>query len=499
MPTLLVRAEGETPVAASARRSGTLRGRRPHACVESFCTGTGRALYHPQERSLRVASGRHSRKPMMNGRGQSDGSVVPEKPPNKTARAEAEGVKARGPAKGNANQQNAPRTQSRKEGAPSALERVRQAARKDRKARFTGLFHHLSIERLRAAAGEIRKDAAAGVDGIGWSQYPERLEENLEGLHARLHRGAYRARPSRRVYTPKADGRQRPLGIAAVEDKVVQRAVVGVLNAIYEEDFLGFSYGFRPGRNQHQALDALAVAITRKKVNWVLDTDIRDFFGTVDHGWLVKVVEHRVGDPRMVRLIQKWLKAGVLEDGKWTEVEQGTPQGATVSPLLANLYLHYVLDLWVEQWRKRNAHGDVVVVRYADDLVVGFESERDARQFHADLAERLRKFALELHPEKTRLIRFGRYARNATADKPETFDFLGLTHICGSTEGRIPSAEANGSEADASQAQRHPRGVSAPQASVHSGTRALARQRGTWLFCVPRRPHKLLSLGQISA
>jgi retron-type reverse transcriptase len=296
---------------------------------------------------------------MMNDRGKSDGPVVPAKPPNNAGRPAAEAVEGRGPAKGNTDQQNAPRTQSRTS-APSALDRVRQAAARDRRARFTTLFHHLTLDRLRDAFLSLEKKAAAGIDGVTWVQYGAGLEDNLRDLHERLHRGAYRAKPSRRVFIPKPDGRQRPLGIASLEDKIVQRAVVEVMNAIYEVDFLGFSYGFRPQRSPHTALDALAVGLLRRKVNWVLDADLRDFFGTIDHGWLVKFVEHRIADGRILRLIQKWLSAGILQDGTWTASEQGTPQGATASPLLANIYLHYVFDLWVQQWRHRHAQGDVI-------------------------------------------------------------------------------------------------------------------------------------------
>jgi group II intron reverse transcriptase/maturase len=303
--------------------------------------------------------------------------------------------------------------------------------------RFTALFHHVDIDRLRAAFHALKKGAAPGVDGVTWEQYAEHLEDSLRDLHRRLHQGAYRAKPSRRAYIPKADGRQRPLGIASLEDKIVQRATVEVLNVIYETDFLGFSYGFRPGRSQHHALDALAVGIQKKKVNWVLDADIRGFFDAIDHGWLVKFVEHRVGDRRVLRLIQKWLSAGVMENGTWTKGEVGSPQGATVSPLLANLYLHYVLDLWVHQWRKKQAHGDVVVVRYADDFIVGFQHRTDAERFLAELRDRLAKFQLELHPDKTRLVAFGRFALSQRREcglkgMPETFNFLGFTHICGS-------------------------------------------------------------------
>jgi group II intron reverse transcriptase/maturase len=281
----------------------------------------------------------------------------------------------------------------------------------------------------------LRRKAAAGVDGVTWEQYGVALEDNLRGLHERLHRGAYRAKPARRAFIPKADGRQRPLGIASLEDKIVQRAVVEILNAIYEIDFLGFSYGFRPGRHQHHALDALATAVDRKRVNWWLDADLRDFFGTLSHDWLVKFVEHRIADRRIIRLIQKWLKAGILQDEVWTECEEGTPQGATASPLLANLYLHYVFDLWIQQWRNRHARGAVAVVRFADDFVVGFEHRADAMRFWHELRERLAKFNLELHPDKTRLVEFGRLPawrhRQHGGPAVATLDFLGFTHICG--------------------------------------------------------------------
>jgi RNA-directed DNA polymerase len=370
---------------------------------------------------------------------KSDGPMVLTKSPNNAGMPVAEAMEGRGPAKGNAVKQNAPRTQ-RRAGAPSALDRVRQAARRNKETKFTALFHHITIDRLRAAYLALKRRAAPGVDGVTWEQYGASLEVNLQELHERLQRGAYRARPSRRAFIPKPDGRQRPLGIAALEDKVVQGAVVEVLNAIYEEDFLGFSYGFRPKRNQHQALDALAVAILRNKVNWVLDADIRGFFDAIAHGWLVKFLEHRIADRRILRLIQKWLSAGVLHDGTWSASAVGTPQGATASPLLANVYLHYAFDLWVQQWRSRYARGAVSVVRYADDFIIGFQEESDARRFVEDLRERLRKFSLELHPDKTRLLRFGRFAalnrQERGEGRPETFDFLGFTHICGRTRGR---------------------------------------------------------------
>lgn len=373
---------------------------------------------------------------MMNGQGTSDRLVVPTKPPNKAEQTAAEVVEGRSLAKGNVGQQNVPRTQCRTS-TPSALDHVREAARKDKSARFTALLHHVTIDRLRDAFLALKRKAAPGVDGVTWEQYAEDLEGHLRDLHARLHRGAYRAKPSRRVFIPKADGRQRPLGIASLEDKVVQRAVVEVLNAVYETDFLGFSYGFRPGRSQHQALDALAVGIRRGKVNWLLDADLRGFFDAIDREWMVKFVEHRIADRRILRLIQKWLTAGVMEEGKRTENEAGTPQGATISPLLANVYLHYVLDLWVQQWRTRRARGVVIITRFADDFVVGFQHRKDAERFLAELRERLRKFSLELHPDKTRILEFGRYAasdRQARGvGKPGSFNFLGFTHICAKT------------------------------------------------------------------
>src|ERR1700740_1440540 len=371
---------------------------------------------------------------MTNGPGKSHSHTVPGKPPNNAGQPAMEGMEGRGLAKGNLPQQTASRTPSR-EDAPSALERGRQAAGKDKELRFTALLHHIyNLETLRRAYLSLRKEAAPGVDGETWRHYGETLENNLQDLSHRLKRGAYRARPVRRVYIPKADGRKRPLGVPALEDKIVQRAAVEVLNAIYETDFLGFSYGFRPGRNQHQALDALYTGLLTRKVNWVLDLDIKSFFDGLSHEWLVKFVEHRIADRRVVRLIQKWLNAGVLEDGKRIRVEEGTPQGGSASPLLANVYLHYVFDLWVQAWRQKRAHGDVIVVRFADDIVVGFNNKADADQFRAELTERMRKFNLELHPEKTRLLEFGPFAINNREGrgegKPETFNFLGFTHIC---------------------------------------------------------------------
>jgi group II intron reverse transcriptase/maturase len=376
---------------------------------------------------------------MMDAHGKSDHSIVPTKPPNNAEAPAAEGVEGRERTKGNSPQRNTPRTQSRT-GVPSPLERVRQVAKRERKQRFTALLHHVyDITQLRAAYVALKHDAASGVDGETWRHYGEHLEVNLQDLSERLQQGAYRAQPVRRVYIAKEDGRQRPLGVPALEDKLVQRAVVAVLNAIYESDFLGFSYGFRPKRSPHHALDALSVGLLRKKVTWVLDADIRAFFDTLDHGWLVKFLEHRIADRRVVRLIQKWLRAGVLEDGERIVSELGTVQGGSISPLLANLYLHYVFDLWVRRWRTRTAHGEVIVVRFADDFVVGFEHRHEAEQFLTDLRERFAQFGLALHPDKTRLIEFGRFAepsRRARGEgKPETFHFLGFTHICATTRG----------------------------------------------------------------
>ena len=372
----------------------------------------------------------------MNECGKSDGPVVPAKLPNNAASAAAEVVEERGPAKENAASKTHP-GHSAGSGASSALDRVRRVAEKDKEARFTALLHHVTVDRLRAAFRAINPRAATGVDGVRWRDYGKDLEGNLRDLHGRVQSGSYRAKPSRRTYIPKTDGRLRPLGIAALEDKIVQRATVEVLEAIYESDFVGFSYGFRPGRGPHDALDALAVGVTRKKVNWVLDADIRDFFTSLDRGWLEKFLEHRIADTRVLRLIGKWLGAGIIEDGEWSKTVQGAPQGASVSPLLANVYLHYVFDLWAKQWRGRHAHGDMVIVRYCDDFVVGFEHEKDARRFYADLRERFAKFGLELADDKTRLVEFGRFAASNRdrrgAGRPETFDFLGFTHMCGTT------------------------------------------------------------------
>ena len=370
---------------------------------------------------------------MMHGREKSDSAIVAVKPTNKAVPTAAEPVEPRAGAKGNARQQSTHRTQGR-ERVAQALERVRQAARQRKKERFTALLHHISIDCLRMAFFALKRDAASGVDGLTWPTYEADLDRNLTDLHERVHRGAYRALPSRRTYIPKADGKRRPLAVAALEDKIVQRATAAVLNAIYEEDFLGFSYGFRPKRGQHNALDALVVGITSRRVNFIFDADVASFFDSVSKDWLVRFVEHRIGDLRIIRLIQKWLKAGVLENGVVTVSEKGTGQGSVISPLLANVYLHYVFDLWAERWRRHEATGDMILMRYADDIVVGFEHEADARRFWDDMRKRFEEFSLSLNPDKTRLIEFGRFAAERRAHrglgKPETFNFLGFTFIC---------------------------------------------------------------------
>ena len=388
---------------------------------------------------------------MTHGPEKSDPAIVVTKPTNKAGQpaadptasepTAAEPVERRAGTKGNAGQQSTCRAQNRIS-VEQALERIRKVATERKKERFTALFHHISIELLEEAFYELQENAAPGVDRLTWRAYEEDLERKIEDLHQRVQRGAYRALPSRRQYIPKPDGRQRPLAVAALEDKIVQRAVVILLNAIYEEDFLGFSYGFRPGRGTHDALDALVVGIESRKVNWILDADIRSFFDTINQEWLIRFLEHRIGDRRIIRLIQKWLKAGILEDEVVTRSEVGTGQGSVISPLLANIYLFYVLDLFAERWRRREAAGDVIIVRYADDFIVGFEHEADALRFLDLLRERMGKFALALHPEKTRLIEFGRHAaanrKQRGLGKPGTFNFLGFTFICGtSRRGRF--------------------------------------------------------------
>ena len=457
----------------------------------------------------------------MNRHGKSDGCDVPAKPSNKggrpngpsdgrpytgtkaetpetdkgTPKAEvtasqptAEVVEGKRPAERNLRQQTMHRTQSRKR-MQRALERVRRAAEQDKELRFTTLLHHIyDVDRLREAYLRLKREAAPGVDGETWQHYGEEVEANLQDLSGRLRRGAYRAKPVRRVYIPKASGGQRPLGVTALEDKIVQAATVAVLNAIYEVDFLGFSYGFRPGRGQHQALDALCVGIEQSNVNWVLDADIRGFYDAIDHEWLIKFVEHRVGDRRVVRLLRKWLTAGVLEDGKRRPTEEGTPQGGSASPLLANVYLHYAFDLWAHRWRGRHCQGDVRIVRYADDTVIGFEHRHEGEQFLAALRQRLAKFGLELHPDKTRLIEFGRHAqegrRRQRLRKPETFHFLGFTHVCGQSRKGTFRVERHtlAKKANAKLAEL--------KASLRRRRHESVSDQGLWLQSVLRRHYR---------
>ncbi len=382
---------------------------------------------------------------------KSDPSTVALKPANNPNGLGAESVERREGAEGNTNKDRMRRTPSRVS-MSSGLERVRERAKAEKKERFTALLHHVDVDLLRAAFSRLKRDAAPGVDGLTWRQYEQNLEVNLVDLHARVHRGAYRAQPSRRKFIPKEDGRERPLGIASLEDKIVQRAVVEVFNAIYEEDFLGFSYGFRPGRGQHDALDALAVGITQTKVNWIVDIDVRSFFDTVSHEWLIRSVEHRIADGRMIRLIRKWLKAGVMDDGEWSSSEAGTPQGAVISPLLSNVYLHFLLDLWFEKKIKPACRGEAYLVRFADDFVATFQYREDVDRFQRQVRERFAEFGLELAEEKTRGILFGRFAAITRLrygqGRPETFEFLGFKHVCGVDRSgrfalfRIPSVKS---------------------------------------------------------
>lgn len=380
---------------------------------------------------------------MMNELRQSDGRVVPGKPTNKPEPSGAERVEERRPVKGNAQEYPMPRTQGREDGMKEVLERIRLAVRRDKAEKLTALYHHVyNIQHLREAYFRLKREAAPGVDGQTWQQYGQNLEVKLQDLSERLRRRAYRATPVRRAYITKPDGGQRPLGVLILEDKIVQDVMARLLTVIWEEEFLGFSYGFRPKRSPHDALDALTVGIERKCVSWVLDADIRGFYDNISHEWMMKFIEHRIGDKRVVALIAGWLRAGVLTEEGWIPSEEGVPQGGNISPILSNIYLHYVFDQWAHQWRQRNARGDIIMVRFADDFVVGFQHQGEAEQFQRELRERLGKFNLELHAEKTRLIEFGRFAasnRNRRGvGKPETFNFLGFTHICGKTrKGRF--------------------------------------------------------------
>lgn len=433
MPTLLSEAEGNMVYGVNRKsyadptRSETLcmSGSHLHGSSEiSSVSGAG----------LPDGAGKvNDHNPAIYADEKSDTPIVPRKLPNEGV-APAEAMEGRGVAKGSADENPAARTQCRGKTASMGLEGVREAARRNRKSRFTALLHHITPSLLVESFYALRKQAAAGADGVTWHDYESRLYGRVHELHREIHAGTYRARPSRRVHIPKADGKLRPLGIAALEDKIVQQAITTVLSAIYEQDFLGFSYGFRQGRGQHDALDALSEAIAGRKVNWILDADIRSFFDEIDHEWMLRFLEHRIADKRIIRLIRKWLMAGTIEDGRRIASVRGTPQGSVISPLLSNIYLHYVLDLWAHQWRQRHAAGDVILVRYADDSVMGFQYEGEARRFLAAMRARLAKFKLELHPDKTRLIRFGRFAarqcREREARKPETFDFLGFTHCC---------------------------------------------------------------------
>ena len=437
VPTLLIEAEGDTDRGAIASLESDPAQSENPGTHGNFLRENRET---PQTPTLGFRAGRSEKAVSptsdMHVGGESDNRIVPAKYPNKDSHLSAEDMEGRRLTKENGIQVDMCRTQGR-ESMSQGLDGVREVARRRKTERFTALLHHVTKGLLRDSYLALKRKAAPGIDGVTWEQYGIDLEVRLTDLHKRIHQGSYRAQPSKRIYIPKGDGRQRPIGIAVLEDKVVQQAVVTILNHIYEEDFLGFSYGSRPERGAHDALDALATGLERKQVNWVLDADIQGFFDHIDHAWMLKFLEHRIADRRFLRLIQKWLKAGISEDGTWSEVKVGSPQGAVVSPLLANIYLHYVLDLWVHLWRKKQAVGDVIFVRYMDDFVVGFQNRTEAERFREILRERLLKFGLELHPDKTRLIEFGRFAefnrKQRGEGKPETFDFLGFTHICGKT------------------------------------------------------------------
>src|SRR5467141_1874268 len=449
----------------------------------------------------RTAGKGHGHTTRMHVSEESDSGILPMNHSNKDGKPLAESEEGRPLIKENTRQPNTYPTQSGKR-VSQGLAGVRKTARENKEMKFTALLHHLTVDLLRESFYALKRKAAPGVDGVTWQEYGTGLEDRLIDLHARVHRGAYRAQPSRRVYIPKPDGRQRPLAVAALEDKIVQRATAAVLNAIYEEDFLGFSYGFRPGRGAHDALDALAVGINSRKVNFILDADIRSFFDEVSKDWLIRFVEHRIGDKRIIRLIQKWLKAGILEDGIVAVSDKGTGQGAVISPLLANIYLHYVLDLWAERWRRREATGDMIIVRYADDIIAGFEHEADARCFLEAMRERLGKFALSLHPGKTRLIEFGRHGaanrERRGLGKPETFNFLGFTFICGKlASGQVPPQEENPARPHAGEVASHQAGVAAAQPPADPGPGEMAETGRQGLLQLSRRADQQSGAGCI--
>lgn len=418
---VVMETEGHIDSCDNASEDRTLRSQRPSACQYVHRAGPGR----PSSRPSGPGEEGQGHTLTMHDQRASDNGIVPKKHPNDKQLNLLEGVEGRPLTEGNTPQSPAVRTLSR--GAASrGLWRVRQAAKRDSHLRFTALFHHLSPELLAESFYQLERDAAPGIDGVTWQGYKANLGENLRALHARLHQDRYRTQPLRRVYIPKADGTDRPLGIACLEDKIVQQAVVSVLSAIYEVDFLGFSYGFRPGRSPHDALDALSVGLIRKKVDWVIDADIQQFYDTLDRHWLRRFLRHRIADKRLLRLINKWLEIDIIDDGGHkSRSDKGIAQGLVIAPLLSNLYLHYVFDLWSHAWRKKRASGDVIITRFADDIVLGFQYQQEARRFLGDLTERFGSFGLTLHPVKTRLIAFGRFA-----PQPETFEFLGFVHIC---------------------------------------------------------------------
>jgi RNA-directed DNA polymerase len=438
-PTPLGEAEGNTVHRVIARDAPVLRGRKTPGMPGSLLHRSWE-ISSMSAREVEATEKVNGRTTVAEVEEKSDACVVPMRPSNGNEK-NSERVEGRRAAGGNDLRSTACRTQGR-ERASRGLQGVREKARKDKRTRFTALLHHITPTLLQESFYVLQRSAAVGVDQVTWHAYEQGLSTRLMQLHEAVHTGRYRAQPSRRVYIPKADGTQRALGIAALEDKIVQHAVSEVLSAVYEADFIGFSYGFRAGRSQHDALDALWMGLMNRPIHWVLDADISAFFDTIDHAWMRRFLEHRIGDERVLRLIDKWLRAGVWEAGKRIPAQRGTPQGAVISPLLANIYLHYVFDLWVHQWRARPwTVGQVIVVRYADDTIVGFQSEVEARRFLKALQERLESFGLQLHPQKTRLLAFGRRVATQRAlrgeAKPESFDFLGFTHcMARDTRGR---------------------------------------------------------------